>query len=176
MRSLALIGAYLGAIVLVNLTVALAPAEWRGSVVLFNSFVLIALDLTTRDKLHDLWRGWQRWSGMAALIGVGSLLSWLLNGAAGPVALVSCVAFALATLADTLAYGALRRQPWHIRANGSNVVSALIDSAVFLLGLALAGLLPWGSVPILIAGQWLAKVCGGALWSIVLRQRELVEA
>lgn len=171
-----LVGAYLGAIVLANLTVALAPADWRASVVLLNSFVLIALDLTAGDRLHEAWRGRGLVWRMALLILAGSALSYALNGAAGPVALASLAAFALSAMSDRLTYAALDRYSWHVRVNGSNTVSALIDSAVFLSGLALAGLLPWPSVPILIAGQWLAKVCGGFFWSIVLRKRTLAEA
>lgn len=168
--TLPLIAAYLGAIVLANLTVALAPAAWRGSVVLVNAFVLIALDLTAGDRLHEAWRGRGLLWRFALLIAVGSLLSYLLNGAAGPVALASCVAFGLSALADRAMYGLLGRYPWHIKVNGSNLVGAVVDSGAFLGGLALAGLLPWSAMPWLMAGQWIAKVAGGALWASVLRR------
>lgn len=164
-----LIAAYLAAIVLANLTVAMVPPAWRGSVVLVNGFILVALDLVARDRLHDAWRG-KLTLRMGALILAGSVLSYLVSSAALPIALASCAAFGLASLADALVYGALRRRPWLVRANGSNVVSAAIDSAVFLGGLALAGLLPWPAVLPLVLGQWLVKVAGGLLWSAVLRR------
>lgn len=174
--TLPFVAAYLLAIVLANLTVALSPPEWRGSVVLANSFILIGLDLTAGDRLHEAWKGRGLLWRFAALIVVGSLLSYLLNGAAGPVALVSCAAFALSALADRAVYGLLDRlwAGWYIRVNGSNLVSALVDSGVFLGGLALVGLLPWQAVPWLMAGQWLAKVAGGALWSAIIRRPRVV--
>lgn len=186
------IAAYLVAIVLANLAVTLAPAEWRAAVVTLNSLLLIALDLTAGDRLHEAWRWremdirvtrpqfaiWVTLSGTIALplrfgllIAAGSLLSYALNGAAGPVALVSCVAFALSATSDRLIYGALYRYGWYARVNGSNIVSALADSTTFLGGLALFGLLPWSSVPILVAAQWMAKVAGGAFWSVMFKRR-----
>lgn len=171
-RTTPYIAAYLLAIVLANLTVTLAPAEWRSSVVIINALVLIGLDLTAGDRLHEAWRGRGLLWRFAALIAAGSVFSWLLNGAAGPVALASCAAFALSAASDRLAYAALGRYGWYVRVNGSNSISALVDSAVFLSGLALGGLLPWRAVPILMLGQWLAKVIGGALWAAVLRRSE----
>ena len=166
-----LIAAYLVAIVLANLTVALAPPTWISTVVIANAVLLIGLDLSAGDALHQAWKGRGLVPRFAALIVAGSVLSYLLNGAAGPVAVASCVAFALSAVSDRLVYASLGRFSWYIRVNGSNVVSAAVDSAVFLSGLALAGLLPWASVPILVAAQWGAKVVGGALWATVLRRR-----
>lgn len=165
-----LIGLYLAAIVLANLTVALAPPLWRPAVVIANALLLVALDLTTRDALHDAWRGRGLLWRMAALILAGSLLSFLLAGEAGPAALASCAAFGAAAVCDAAIYHRLRGRAWLVRANGSNVVSALVDSAVFLCGLAAFGLLPWRSVALLVLAQWLAKTAGGALWALVLRR------
>src|SRR5690242_264188 len=95
---------YLAAIVAANLTVA-----WFGpSVVIVNAFVFIALDLTSRDRLHEAWHGRGLEWKMAALIASGSLLSWLIDGAAGPIALASFVAFAVSAALDTLIYTLLR--------------------------------------------------------------------
>jgi hypothetical protein len=170
MKSYVLIALYLLAIVAANLlVVAFGP-----SVVIATSFILIAFDLAARDALHDAWRGRQLWPRMVTLIGAGSLLSWLLNINAGPVALASFLAFALSGAADALTYHLLRDRPRLTRMNGSNVVSGLIDSVVFLSLLATFGGLPWGAVPVLVLGQWGAKMAGGALWSVVLtRRREL---
>jgi len=167
-----LIAAYLAAIVVANLSVTLAPPLWRSTIVIVNSLLFIALDLTAGDRLHEAWRGRGLAWRFGLLILAGSLLSYALNGAAGPVALASCAAFLLAAVADRLMYATLGCFDWLIKVNGSNMVAALVDSAVFLSGLALASLLPWSAVPVLIAGQWLAKVAGGAVWSVVLRQHE----
>jgi len=162
-----LIGMYLAAIVIANLTVA-----WFGpSVVIVNAFVLIALDLTARDRLHELWHGAHLRRNMVLLIAAGSILSAALDYAALPVALASFCAFALSETADTLVYARLAARGWYWRVNGSNAVSALIDSVVFLSLLATFGGLPWSLVPALAMGQWLAKTIGGAAWAWVLRGR-----
>ncbi len=154
-----MVGLYLVAIVLANLTVA-----WFGpGMTIVNTFLFLGLDLTTRDRLHDAWHGRHLWSKMAALIAVGSALSWLLNRDAGQIALASMVAFAAASVVDTVAYHLLRNRAWWQRVNGSNVASAAVDSVVFPT-LAFGAFLPW-----IVAGQFAAKVSGGAMWSWILR-------
>lgn len=149
---------YLAAIVLANLTVAaLGP-----SMTIVNAFLFIGLDLTARDRLHDAWHGRGLLPKMAALIAAGSLLSWLLNRNAGKIALASFVAFAAAATVDALVYHLLGRYPRWMRVNGSNVLSAAVDSLVFPT-LAFGAFL-W---PIVL-GQFLAKVLGGFVWSLVL--------
>lgn len=168
MKTASLIAIYLGAIVIANLTVA-----WFGAgVVVINAFLLVSLDLTTRDRLHQLWEGRHLLRNMALLILTGSALSAALDYQALPVAVASCVAFGAAATIDTVAYSFLGARPWLVRANGSNLVSALVDSAVFLSILAAFGGLPWALVPLLVAGQWGAKTVGGAMWSILLARRQ----
>lgn len=151
---------YLGAIVLANLIVtAFGPAS-----AIVVAFLFIGLDLTARDHLHDAWRGEGLLWKMGALIAAGSLLSWLLNRNAGPVAVASFVAFASAATVDAIVYHLLRRYPRWLRINGSNVPSAAVDSVVFPV-LAFGGF-PWA----VILGQFLAKTLGGFLWSLVLRR------
>lgn len=151
---------YLGAIVLANLIVAaFGPAS-----AIVVAFLFIGLDLTARDHLHDVWRGEGLLWKMGALIAAGSLLSWLLNRNAGPVAVASFVAFASAATVDAIVYHLLRRYPRWLRINGSNVPSAAVDSVVFPV-LAFGGF-PWA----VILGQFLAKTLGGFLWSLVLRR------
>jgi queuosine precursor transporter len=164
-NSSALVVLYLAAVVAANLLVArLGPQA-----TIITAFLLIGLDITARDRLHDAWQGRRLWLKMAGLIAAGSLLSWLLNRSAGPVALASFVAFATSSTADTLAYHLLRRKAWAVKVNGSNVVSAAIDSLVFPT-LAFGMLLPF-----VVLGQFAAKVAGGALWAAVLRARRGVD-
>jgi queuosine precursor transporter len=151
---------YLGAIVAANLTVAM----FGPSMTIVNSFLFIGLDLTSRDKLHDAWHGNGLVWKMALLIAVGSGLSWLVNRDAGQIALASFVAFAAASVVDTAAYHLLRHREWSIRVNGSNVLSAAVDSVIFPT-LAFGALLPW-----IVLGQFAAKVLGGAIWSLILRR------
>lgn len=161
-----LVALYLVAIILANLLVA----AFGPAIVIVNSFVLIGLDLSLRDRLHDAWQGRALWPKMAALIAAGSLLSFVLNAGAGPIALASFLAFAMAGAVDAVIYHLLRGRGRLVRMNGSNIVSGLVDSVVFLSLLAVLAGLPWSSVPLLILGQWLAKTAGGFLWSVVLHR------
>ena len=149
---------YLAAIVAANLTVAM----WGPGMTIVNAFLFIGLDLTARDKLHDAWHGRMLWPKMALLIATGSLLSWALNRDAGQIALASFVAFALAGAADTATYHLLRHRAWWQRVNGSNMVSAAVDSIVFPT-------IAFGSfLPVIVFGQFAAKMVGGAAWSLAI--------
>lgn len=124
-----------------------------------NAFLFIGLDLTARDKLHAAWDGRRLVLKMGALVLAGSLLTWVLCGAAGRIALASVVAFALAATVDALVYHRTRS------VLVSNVASGLVDSVVFPT-------LAFGAfMPLVVGGQWLAKVAGGWLWWRVLRQK-----
>lgn len=154
---------YLAAIVLANLSSAyFGPAA---SVV--NAFLFIGLDLTARDKLHDAWHGRGLIWKMGALIVAGSFLSWVINRDAGQIALASMLAFALAAVADTVTYHLLKGREYLVRVNGSNVISAAVDSLVFPT-VAFGGFLP-----LITLGQFAAKVFGGAMWAYILKRRNV---
>ena len=151
---------YVAALVVANLLVAwLGP--WFSPI---NAFVLIGLDLSLRDKLHEQWENDRLWLKMGGLIAVASGLSYLLNPVAGPIALASFVAFALAMTADTIVYHYLRDKPWVIRSNGSNVAGAAVDSITFPT-IAFGGLLPE-----IVVLQFCAKIFGGGIWSYWLKK------
>lgn len=150
---------YLATIVAANLLVA----TFGPAVSIVNAFVFIALDLTSRDRLHEAWAGRGLVWRMASLIAAGSAISYLLNRSAGPIALASLVAFGASATADALAYHLLRERSWGVRANGSNLLSAAVDSLVFPV-------LAFGWPPLwpIVIGQFLAKTIGGAAWSVLL--------
>ena len=154
----AYVALYLWAIVAANLTVV----RFGPPAVIFNAVALIGLDLTCRDVLHERWAG-RLWLPMGGLIAAGSLLTFVVNGAAGRVALASLAAFAAAAVIDALLYTALYRRSYALRVNGSNFVSAAVDSVLF----------PWlafGALDVgIVLGLWSAKVVGGALWAWLLR-------
>lgn len=162
MRTYALIGMYLAAIVAANLSVT----TFGPSVAVINAFVFIALDLTARDRLHEAWRGRSLVWKMAALIATGSALSYALNAAAGPIALASLVAFGASAALDALCYHLLRDRMYLVKVSGSNVVAAAADSLIFPF-LAFGAFLPW-----IVLGQFIAKVAGGAIWAWLLRPKE----
>lgn len=124
-----------------------------------NSFVLIGLDLALRDWLHVRLKLWQ----MGALIVSTGLLTFVLNPAAGQIAVASAVAFTAAALTDWVTFSRLRGS-WILRANGSNVAGAAVDSLVFPT-LAFGVLMPH-----IVALQFAAKVTGGVIWTYVLHQ------
>ena len=152
---------YLVAIVVANLvTSAFGP---NASIV--NAFVLIGLDLTARDRLHDAWHNNNLVLKMSILIGFGSLLSWVLNKDAGMIAVASFVAFGSAAIADTIIYQILREKSWMVKVNGSNLVSSAVDSLVFPT-IAFGGVMIWVTI-----AQFVAKILGGFIWSLILKRK-----
>ncbi|MCH2242285.1 MAG: VUT family protein [Aquabacterium sp.] len=149
------IAAYAAAMLLANFAVAAFGPGVTG----INAFLWIGLDLALRDWLHVRLRPWQ----MAALIVTTGVLTWVLNPAAGGIALASAIAFSLSSLADWAVFSRLRGS-WLWRANGSNVAGAAVDSLVFPT-LAFGSLMPG-----IVAMQFIAKVAGGAMWAWLLRR------
>ena len=149
------IAAYAAAMVLANLSVA-ALGPWVSPI---NAFVLIGLDLALRDWLHVRLRVWQ----MGALIAGTGVLTYVLNPAAGMIAVASAVAFTAAAVVDWTVFARIRG-PWMVRSNASNVAGAAVDSLVFPT-LAFGALLPH-----IVLAQFVAKVAGGAVWAYVLNR------
>ena len=130
-----------------------------------NAFLLIGLDLSLRDALHDRWANdgivWR----MGALILAGSVISYLVNPATEMIAVASCVSFGASAAADAVTYGLIRRHSFMVRANGSNLVGAGVDSILFPT-IAFGVLMPE-----IVLMQFAAKVAGGFAWSLLLRKR-----
>jgi queuosine precursor transporter len=149
---------YLGAIITANLIIT----KFGPAASIITAFFCIGLDLTARDYLHEVWHNNHLKLKMGALIATGSILSWLVNSDAGRIAIASFIAFALAGAADTIVYSRLFNRLRIIKINGSNVGSALVDSIAFPT-------LAFGVfMPLIILGQFAAKVGGGFLWSLVI--------
>jgi len=123
---------------------------------IINAFLLIGLDLSLRDKIHEVWEG--KWLPMGCLIATASVISYLLNPASGIIAFASFVAFAVSMLVDTIVYQRLINKSWIVKSNGSNVASSAVDSVLFPT-IAFNSLLPE-----IVLMQFLAKVFGGAIW------------
>jgi queuosine precursor transporter len=155
MTMLIAIAAYAAAMVLANMSVA-AFGPWVSPI---NAFVLIGLDLALRDWLHVRLRVWQ----MGTLIAGTGALTYLLNPAAGMIAVASSAAFTAAAVVDWATFARLRGS-WMFRANGSNVAGAAVDSLVFPT-LAFGVLMPQ-----IVLAQFAAKVAGGAVWALLLNR------
>jgi hypothetical protein len=148
---------YIAALVIANLLVA-TIGPWFSVV---NSFVLIGLDLTLRDKLHDKWEG--NPIKIGGLIVVAGVISYLLNPASGQIAIASVVAFTLSMAVDSFVYQKLKSQPWEKRATGSNIAGAAVDSLAFPT-IAFGGLMPE-----IVAMQFASKVVGGFIWTKLIK-------
>lgn len=149
---------YLLAIVAANLF----ASRFGPGVTVFNAFLFIGLDLSTRDQLHARWQGRQLWARMVLLISSDGLLAFVLGGS-GRIALASSIAFVAAGIADTAVYRALGDRSWPWRVNGSNLAGAVVDSLCFPL-IAFGPPVLWS----VILGQFVAKLAGGALWALLL--------
>lgn len=158
-NSKVLIGLYLVAIIAANLLVV----KFGPGMSVVNAFLFIGLDLSTRDSLHEAWHGNKLWSKMALLIATGSILSYVLNRDAGRIAIASFVAFAASGATDAITYALLGGRQKLVKMNGSNLVSAAVDSFTFP-AIAFGFPLMFG----VMIGQFIAKVGGGFMWSLVL--------
>jgi len=150
------IAAYAAAMIIANLSVA----TFGPSITPINAFVLIGLDLALRDWLHVRLKVWQ----MGLLIAATGALTFILNPAAGQIAIASACAFTAAALVDWSTFAKLRGS-WLFRANGSNVAGAAVDSLLFPT-IAFGALMPH-----IVAMQFVAKVAGGAVWAWLLNKR-----
>lgn len=137
---------------------------------ILSAFAFIGATLTLRDRIHDRWSGAGLVWRMAALIGGAGVISAAISADATRIAVASFIAFAASETVDALAYHALGRRPWLVRANGSNIPSAAVDSILFPT-------IAFGAFfPIVTLAQFVAKVFGGAMWAWILKRARLVAA
>jgi uncharacterized PurR-regulated membrane protein YhhQ (DUF165 family) len=148
--------AYAVAMVAANLLVA----TFGPAISPINAFLLIGLDLTLRDWLHVRLKTWQ----MGGLILGTGALTYLLNPAAGMIAVASAVSFLVAALVDWAIF-VKTTGSWIKRANVSNTAGAAVDSLLFPT-IAFGALMPE-----IVALQFVTKVSGGAVWSYVLEKK-----
>ena len=147
--------AYAVAMVAANLLVA----TFGPAISPINAFLLIGLDLTLRDWLHVRLKTWQ----MGGLIVGTGLITYGLNPASGMIAVASAVSFLVASVVDWAVF-VKTTGSWIKRANVSNTAGAAVDSLLFPT--IAFGVL----IPEIIALQFIAKVCGGAVWSFLLQK------
>lgn len=149
------IGIYALAMTAANMSVAM----FGPSVTPINAFVFIGLDLALRDLLHTKINRWQ----MLGLIAGTGLLTYVLNPAAGMIAIASAVSFTAAALLDWSIFARMAGS-WMRRSNASNVGGAAIDSLLFPT-IAFGALMPH-----IVLMQFVSKVFGGAFWAFVINK------
>jgi hypothetical protein len=152
-----IIALYVSAIVAANLLVWWLGPWWSP----LNALLLIGLDLSLRDKLHDRW-GFGR---SLVLVVVAGAVSFAVNPAASQIAVASVVAFVLSGVTDAAVYQRLIKRPTIVRMNGSNVAGAAVDSLVFPT-IAFGALMPH-----IVVLQFVAKVIGGACYAHLLARK-----
>lgn len=124
-----------------------------------NAFLFIGLDFVVRDKLHERI-GIKK---ILVLIIIAGAIGYTVNPATDMIAIASVAAFSIAALTDASVYQILIKRNWLVKSNVSNIASSAVDSVVFPL-------IAFGAfMPLVVAGQFLAKVFGGAIWSWILR-------
>ena len=153
---------FLGSVVLANLAVQyFGPASTP-----IVAFILIGLDLSLRDKIHEVWHGNKLALKMLALIASAGVVTYLLNRDAGQIAIASTVAFMGAMLVDGLVYEKYFTKERIFKMNASNLVSAAADTVLFIW--IAFGVFMWKIMII----QYVAKVVGGLLWSYILTYKD----
>jgi len=123
----------------------------------FVAAAFIGLNITCRDYLHEEWAS-NLWPKMLILIGIGSVLTALVNVSATRIALASFLGFTSAGIIDTVVYGRLIDRNSLLKINGSNLFSSFADSFVFIS-------IAFGLFPTVILIQFIAKFLGGFAWS-----------
>ena len=135
----------------------MSVAMFGPSVTPINAFVFIGLDLALRDLLHTKINRWQ----MLGMIAGTGLLTYVLNPAAGMIAIASAVSFTAAALVDWSIFARMAGS-WMRRSNASNIGGAAIDSLLFPT-IAFGALMPH-----IVLMQFVSKVLGGAFWAFVI--------
>lgn len=127
-----------------------------------------------RDLLHDAaGRQWRWW--VLTAIAAGAVLSYIIEdaitipGGVVAISVASAVAFGLSELADLAVYQPLRDRNWTAAAIASNIVGAVVDSALFLW-------LAFGSLDhitgLIVGKAYMIAPAVGALWLLRRQERE----
>lgn len=151
---------FIGALIAANLSIA-TFGSWVSPI---NAFLLIGLDLSIRDKLHDQWSGSPYKIGL--LILVSGLISYLLNSSTGIIAIASVIAFCMSMIVDSFVYQLMKNKKWLVRSNLSNVAGAATDSLIFPT--IAFGSLMWEIVLL----QFASKVAGGFIWCHLINRSQ----
>lgn len=130
------------------------------------SFVLVGMSMVARDYLHDRW---SRAGGfpvrMGAIIAAAGALAYLVNPAAGRIAVASVAALVVSALAETFVFHRAIRRRWMVRSNVSNAAGALLDTVTFMV----VAFGPTGESLLVAAISTTVKLVGGFAWASLFR-------
>lgn len=135
MKRIALAAAFVGTVIAANWALARYGIVPIGFALMAPAGVYFAgLAFGLRDALHE--QGGRRW--VYAAIGIGAVVSYLIEdgvtipGGHAPIAVASALAFGISELCDLAIYTPLRERNWPSAVAASNLVGAVVDSALFL--------------------------------------------
>lgn len=129
---------------------------------IINSFLFIGLDLSLRDKLHEVFSKQNLFLKMSLLIIFSGFISYVVNPASGLIALASVISFILSSSVDSFFYNLFSLKTYIKKSNISNFFSSAVDSIIFPL-------IAFGSfLPIIVIYQFSAKILGGFIFSLLI--------
>lgn len=155
MKKFLIICVYIMSVVLANLS-----ASYFGIwVTPLNAFLLIGLEITVRDLLHEKVSH----SQLIFIVLVAGVFSYLINMGSQNIAIASFIAVTVSCLVDYFVFSKVKGS-WLKKSNYSNVVSSATDSMIFPT-------VAFGSFNIaVVSAQFVLKLFGGFLWSLLINK------
>ena len=155
MKKLIIIAVYISSVVLANLS----ASHFGIWVTPINAFLLIGLEITVRDLLHERLNHLQ----LIGVVLVAGVASYVLNADTQNIALASFLAVVASCFVD---YFVFKRTTgsWLKKSNTSNVFSSATDSLIFPT-------VAFGSFNLgVVLLQFILKLSGGFLWSLLINK------
>lgn len=155
MRTFLIILVYVLSVVAANLS-----ANYFGIwVTPINAFLLIGLEITVRDLLHERINHFQ----LVGVVLVAGVISYLINIDAQNIAIASFVAVTVSCSLDYFVFKKTKGT-WFRKSNTSNVFSSASDSLLFPT-------IAFGSFNLgVVLLQFFLKLFGGFLWSLAINK------
>jgi queuosine precursor transporter len=148
------ISVYLMAFVLANFIVI-----WFGEVgLIFTALFLIPFDFVMRCLFHEQWKGIELFLKLGSLVGIASILTYVINNDAKNIALASTFGFISAQMLASVFYQTYIKKSFLFKVNGSDALGVIADSIVFQV-------IAFGSISTSITlSQVALKIVGGVFW------------
>ena len=155
MKKLIIIAVYILSVVLANLS----ASHFGIWVTPINAFLLIGLEITVRDLLHERLNHLQ----LIGVVLVAGAASYMLNADTQNIALASFLAVIVSCFVDYFVFKRTKGS-WLKKSNTSNVFSSATDSLIFPT-------VAFGSFNLgVVLLQFILKLSGGFLWSLLINK------
>ena len=155
MKKLIIIAVYILSVVLANLS----ASHFGIWVTPINAFLLIGLEITVRDLLHERLNHLQ----LIGVVLVAGVASYVLNADTQNIALASFLAVIVSCFVDYFVFKRTKGS-WLKKSNTSNVFSSATDSLIFPT-------VAFGSFNLgVVLLQFILKLSGGFLWSLLINK------